>query len=404
MPPLKPVLKKTCRECGHTKPAVDGFYIGRLVCKACVCSRERERKRKQQQEKREARMRASFLAGEEWRPCTRALGNECSDFGRARNAEKHILSPMLTFGYQRITINGISNNVHIHIATLVLEAFVGPAPTPEHTPDHINHDTTDNRLVNLRWATRAMQIKNRREPEQLISLNRSVIRRDLATDEETVFPSKACAAKAAGVKSVTIRTKDFETRKGMRYLYYYPDPPPDLPGEEWRPIRQKDGSAYPEDPKFDVSQWRIRDRRYKGTVIRTARDTVTERGKEKKVYPVVSINRQNRRIHELVATAWLGPRPDNMIVNHKNHDIYDARLDNLEWITASENTRQAYEAGRHDGGKHPPQPVIVNGAYYPSMTDAGKAMGGCSVYTVKGMIERGEAVPVPRRQQCRHNL
>ena len=46
------------------------------------------------------------------------------------------------------------------IHRLVLEAFVGPGPTPKHTPNHINGVKTDNRLCNLEWVTHAENIKH----------------------------------------------------------------------------------------------------------------------------------------------------------------------------------------------------------------------------------------------------
>jgi hypothetical protein len=34
---------------------------------------------------------------------------------------------------------------------MVLEAFVGPAPSRKHHPAHLNGDEQDNRLENLAW-------------------------------------------------------------------------------------------------------------------------------------------------------------------------------------------------------------------------------------------------------------
>ena len=44
-----------------------------------------------------------------------------------------------------------------------------------------------------------------------------------------------------------------------------------------------------------------------------------------------------RRIHQLVLDAFVGPAPDCLECNHKNGVKTDNRLDNLEWITRSEN-------------------------------------------------------------------
>ncbi|KAI3432551.1 hypothetical protein D9Q98_004100 [Chlorella vulgaris] len=129
-----------------------------------------------------------------------------------------------------------------------------------------------------------------------------------------------CAAKTLGVNIKITKPNHKWYKRSTVHAWYYPEPPADLPGEQWRMVTQKNGDAFPDDPKFDVSQLgRYRDRRRQGVVIRTASDIVTERGKANERYPSVNINGQYREIHELVATAWLGPRPDGLIILFHDH-------------------------------------------------------------------------------------
>ena len=46
--------------------------------------------------------------------------------------------------------------------------------------------------------------------------------------------------------------------------------------------------------------------------------------------------------HRLVYEAFCGPIPDGMQINHKNGDKADNHLENLELMTAQENTQHAY--------------------------------------------------------------
>ena len=51
------------------------------------------------------------------------------------------------------------------VHNLVAEAFLGPRPSSTHTVDHIDRDVANNRVENLRWASKTEQVANRALPK-----------------------------------------------------------------------------------------------------------------------------------------------------------------------------------------------------------------------------------------------
>lgn len=60
-----------------------------------------------------------------------------------------------------------------------------------------------------------------------------------------------------------------------------------------------------------------------------------------------------RFVSHLVAEAFIGPRPEGMVVAHRNDAPWDNRPENLHYVTYSENTREAYANGAILRGANP---------------------------------------------------
>lgn len=113
-----------------------------------------------------------------------------------------------------------------------------------------------------------------------------------------------------------------------------------LPGEVWLPVTRHIGW-------YEVSNL--------GRVRRSKPECNTFIGKILKPtvcgggYPLVSLSIDGKsfcyRIHKIVAEAFIGPCPDDKVVNHIDGDKTNNCPENLEYITQSENIIHAVNLG-----------------------------------------------------------
>lgn len=108
--------------------------------------------------------------------------------------------------------------------------------------------------------------------------------------------------------------------------------------EEWRPI--------PEFPGYEVSSHgRVVSRRRREPAVLTP--TLNREGG----YRVVRLRLDGRQVpvllHSLVASVFIGPRPEGMEVLHGDGDKYNNCVSNLRYGTRSENMRDLVTHGNH---------------------------------------------------------
>jgi hypothetical protein len=63
----------------------------------------------------------------------------------------------------------------------------------------------------------------------------------------------------------------------------------------------------------------------------------------KEGYVVIPLKGKLHRLHRLLALQYIDNPENKPLINHKNGIKYDNRLENLEWVTAKENTRHAWD-------------------------------------------------------------
>jgi hypothetical protein len=113
--------------------------------------------------------------------------------------------------------------------------------------------------------------------------------------------------------------------------------------EEWRAVVNTDG-------RYEISDMghvRSTRNRYGNPQVKVLTGYISSSG-----YPAVSIRRygwnRNRpvSVHVLIAEAFIGPCPAGYEVNHKDFNRENSVLDNLEYVTYSENNLHAFRHGR----------------------------------------------------------
>lgn len=271
---------------------------------------------------------------EVWKVVTYAPNYEISNFANIRNKKTNKL---LKINYDKLkqtntrarpylSHHGKSKGYYLH--RIVAEHFIdNPNNLPE--VNHINGDMYDNSSVNLEWISKDKNMKHANEKNLISRYKRRVIVTNKITGEVNVYNSVTDCANSLGYHNSYIcnicRNKFENTNYNIKYL------------EEERSLNNNDNAiwkSYPENDKYLVSNMgEIKNiktgRLMMGSKVNGYRFVTLYVGRSKP--------KLNRLIHRMVAQTFL-ENPDNkLVVNHKDTNILNNHVDNLEWVTYKEN-------------------------------------------------------------------
>ena len=155
------------------------------------------------------------MAVETWKPCPETQGKlEASDMGRIRLTKTREIAPTIMWGrYPSVNFQqgdpkcGGMGMQRVRVHRLVLRAFYPDPPCPGYTCiDHINGDVNDNRLVNLRWVSHALNMANKptRGYEKMTGWNKKARKRYTPKKDLYRGRCQVCKVKKCGPWRATI--------------------------------------------------------------------------------------------------------------------------------------------------------------------------------------------------------
>jgi len=235
---------------------------------------------------------------------------------------------------------------------LVAEAFIPNNDEKKPTVDHWKPDDankTNNRLDNLRWATREEQATNQRPRtrESYDKVRRPVWKLHKTTGEcleRYNSVSEACQAvdgKSPG-KITDVCKGKYQTMYGFKWAF----DDEDVNGHEDETWKRIEPAVLDTKGTYDCSTYgRVRCVDECGTRIIDGRD----RSRGTVIFSFILKNGQRRDIVNNVLTARVFiSNPDNLPqVNHIDGNPSNCHVGNLEWITRSGNIQHAYANGLH---------------------------------------------------------
>ena len=234
-------------------------------------------------------------------------------------------------GYLVVNLRKDNKPYQKRIHRLVAETYL-PKPNNYKIVNHIDGDKQNNKLENLEWCTNADNINHALKTSLLKRNYKKVVQIDPKTNNIIkIHKSVREASEYAGVCMTTMARacKSGKVYSGFKWKYFDSSNYCNVDISDWKEI--------PNYPDYLIS--------IDGQIYTRKRKNVMKYTKCGKYYRVGLYNKDNIRhkvlVHRMVSMSYI-PNPNNYkIVNHKNKDGFDNRVDNLEWTTHTQNIMHA---------------------------------------------------------------
>ncbi|ABU44049.1 hypothetical protein AR158_C504L [Paramecium bursaria Chlorella virus AR158] len=269
-------------------------------------------------------------------------------FGNIKNKknDQEVSQHIRSDGYKRISLcdnNGRLKTLIVH--RIVASTFLGPPPTLDHTPDHLNRNRSDNSLMNILWKDKKEQSANRTHPDVLKSSFIIVKNEYEKTTKEWVKYLEDEKTPFGNVYTESV-IKKYAQHKQHGFSYKIFD---DLPGEIWKECPRSLINSW-------KGRWEISNRKRVKRITKYAENVldVSQLG-TLNGYPIINSNGKSCFVHHLCFQAFFPNEYKSMkseeIIRHKNDDRLDFRPENLLIGSHSQNKIDAYDNGKYNGTK-----------------------------------------------------
>ena len=266
-------------------------------------------------------------------------------------------------------VNDIGKCRMIRIARMKASTFCGEPPTSDHTADHINRISSDDRKENIKWETLRGQKMNRVMPKT--NKSTKIIVKDGVDKTVKDWNEYLKGTKNSFDRPYTegmISMYAIRNQHGFSYKKYE-----DLPGEKWLEIIGSKNSR---------GHWEISNmNRVKNVTTRSVTVISGDQLGLLNGYPFISINKKNLLCHILSYKTFFPDeyalKKQTEMVLHENDDRQDFRPQKLRLGNGSENSTDAYDNGKYDGTKSARVTCVsyINGVFerkHNSQADAEK--------------------------------
>jgi hypothetical protein len=138
------------------------------------------------------------------RTVERAVNSKC---GSLRTVRARIRKPVILNKYPAVNLSMRGKTLLRHVHTMVLEAFIGPRPSPQHEGCHGDGVKTNSALANLRWDTKKAN-KDDAFRHGTVPIGERVWNAKLSLDQVVSLRSDPrgarCVARELGVSKTTV--------------------------------------------------------------------------------------------------------------------------------------------------------------------------------------------------------